>query len=85
MRQLWRRLLPYRRMAIEILTVGGVLAILAGAVLALNYWLTDASGSATSTADIGRIKDVVGIVQLFAAARRQRMPLPPRQSAWCRF
>ena len=68
MRNLWRKLQPYRRAAIEILIVAGILAILAGAVLALNYWLTDASGSATAAADIGRIKDVVGIVQLFAAA-----------------
>ena len=68
MRNLWRKLQPYRRAAIEILLVAGILAILAGAVLALNYWLTDASRSATAAADIGRIKDVVGIVQLFAAA-----------------
>ena len=68
MRNLWRKLQPYRRAAIETLIVAGVLAILAGAVLALNYWLTDASRSATGAADIGRIKDVVGIVQLFAAA-----------------
>ena len=68
MRSLWRKLQPYRRAAIEILIVAGVLAILAGAVLALNYWLTDASRIATAAADIGRIKDVVGIVQLFAAA-----------------
>ena len=50
----WQRLRPYRQMAAEILTVGSVLAILAASVLGLNFWLTDASRSATDATDIGR-------------------------------
>ncbi len=42
MRNLWRRLRLYRRLALETLVVAGVLAVLLAAALGLNYWLTDA-------------------------------------------
>ena len=60
MKELWRRLRPYRRLAIELLVV---CVILVGAVWGLNFWLADAARDATSPTEIGRIRDVVGIVQ----------------------
>ena len=69
MRRLLGMLRPHRRaVAIEVLIVVGVLLLLAGAALGLNYWLTDASRTATSITDISRIRDVVGIVQAFVWA-----------------
>ena len=69
MRNLWRKLPPYCRAAIEILIVAGILA---GVAVALNLWLTDAARGATkattSTTEIARIKDVIGIVQAFVWA-----------------
>ena len=65
----WRRIRSYRwAAAIEALIVVGVVALLAVAVLVLNFWLTDASRSATDPTDISRVKDVVGIVQAFVWA-----------------
>ena len=46
----------------------GVVALLAAAVLALNFWLTDTSPSSTDPTDISRVRDVVGIVQGFVWA-----------------
>ena len=69
MRGLWHRLRSYRRTAaIEISIVVIVLMLLAGAVLALNSWLTDTSRTMANPTDIGRVRDVVGIVQAFAWA-----------------
>lgn len=69
MRRLFTRLRSHRwAAAIEALIVVGVLALLALAVLALNFWLTDASRSATDATDISRVRDVVGIVQAFVWA-----------------
>ncbi len=72
MRRILAKLRSHRRGAvIEAAIVIGVLAILAGAVLALNFWLTDASRSATDPTDptdISRVRDVVGIVQAFVWA-----------------
>ena len=42
--------------------------MLAAATLGLNYWLTDASRTATGATEIGRIKDVGSIVQAFVWA-----------------
>lgn len=69
MRRILAKLRSHRRgVVIEASMVVGVLAILAGAVLALNFWLTDASRSATDPTDISRVRDVVGIVQAFVWA-----------------
>lgn len=69
MRRLQIRLRSHRWVAaIEALIVIGVVVLLAGAVLALNFWLTDASRSATDPTDISRVRDVVGIVQAFVWA-----------------
>ena len=69
MRRLLGMLRPHRRaVAIEVSIVVGVLLLLAGAAVGLNYWLTDASRTGTSTTDISRIRDVVGIVQAFVWA-----------------
>ena len=43
MHNLWRRLRPYRRLALETLVVAGVLAVLLATTLGLNRWLTNAS------------------------------------------
>ena len=69
MRRLLGMLRPHRRaVAIEVLIVVGVLLLLAGAAVGLNYWLTDASRTGTSATDISRVRDVVGIVQAFVWA-----------------
>ena len=69
MRRLLWMLRPHRRaVAIEVLIVVGVLLLLAGAAVGLNYWLTDASRTGTSATDISRVRDVVGIVQAFVWA-----------------
>ena len=68
MRNLWRKLPPYRRAAIEILIVAGILLGLAGITAALNLRLEDTARNATSPAEIGRIKDVVSIIQAFVWA-----------------
>ena len=65
MRNLWRKLQPYRRLAIDGLIAAGILVVLAGGVVLLNLWLTDAARKTTSTSEIARIKDVIGIVQAF--------------------
>ena len=68
MRNLRQRLRPYRRLAYEIMIVAGLLFVLAGAVLVLNFWLTDLARDKTSTTEIGRVRDVIGIVQGFVWA-----------------
>ena len=68
MRNLWRKLPPCRRAAIEILIVAGILLGLAGTAAALNLRLEDAARNATSPAEIGRIRDVVSIIQAFVWA-----------------
>lgn len=60
------RLRPRRMVDLAIAVI--ILLILAGAVLALNYWLADVSRPRTGRTEIGRIGDVVGIVQLFVTA-----------------
>lgn len=45
-----------------------VVGILGGAVWGLNFWLADAARDKTSPTEIGRIRDVVGIVQGFVWA-----------------
>lgn len=68
MRNLWRKLPPYRRAAIEILIVAGILLGLAAIAAALNLRLEDAARNATSPAEIGRIKDIVSTIQAFVWA-----------------
>ena len=68
MSRLWMRLLSYRRAAVEILIVSAVLSLLGLAVWGLNFWLTDLARDKTSATEIGRVRDVVGIVQGFVWA-----------------
>ena len=68
MSQPWRRLMSYRRAAVEILIVSAVLSLLGLAVWGLNFWLTDLARDKTSATEIGRVRDVVGIVQGFVWA-----------------
>ena len=55
------RLRPYRRPALDLLSVMFVTAVVVGAVVLLDRWLAEA-------ADADRFGDVIGIVQLFATA-----------------
>ena len=64
--RLRKRFLQYRRVALDLLIVLAIVVILAGTTLLLNLiLLTDAI---RTSSDISRIRDVVGIIQLFAWA-----------------
>ena len=59
------RFREFRRLTRDLLAVAVAIAVVVAIVFLLNLWLTDPD---RTNADIGRISDIVGIVQLSAAA-----------------